>query len=192
MAGGSGLTSQFSQLPASVTHPDASCPAAHEEQQINLCGFFFSFQYVCGCVPAPGFGPPGERRIKPQIAGWRGGGPPRADKGTCCRAHRDTALQGSRWLPPAHQRRMPGLGREGKPSLGSGVTAQLEPGPNLRAASSHSLSCWISGASPGFPHGLAPSEGRPVPSVPCSYGGAPRMPGFAVQFALPCVTPGPH
>ena len=43
MAGGSGLTSQFSQLPASITHPGASCSAENEEQKINLCGFFLFF-----------------------------------------------------------------------------------------------------------------------------------------------------
>lgn len=74
MVGGSGLTSQFSQLPASITYPGASCSAANEEQKINLCGFFFSIQYACRCVPAPAFVPPGACVIKPQIAGWRGGG----------------------------------------------------------------------------------------------------------------------
>ena len=74
MAGGLGLTSQFSQLPASITHPGASCSAANEEQKINLCGFFFSFQYAGRCVPAPAFAPLEARLIKPRIAGWQGGG----------------------------------------------------------------------------------------------------------------------
>ena len=65
MTGGSGLTSQFSQLPAFFTHPGTSCSAANEEQKINLCGFFFSFQYACRCVPAPAFAPHGARLIKP-------------------------------------------------------------------------------------------------------------------------------